>query len=65
MATTTTPKTEVVAPAVKAVKAKRAPVAFAERIKTQLTGMALRNKLTVEEIEVLEAHLAKLKALLA
>lgn len=57
MATTTAP-TKTAAP-------KKTPVSFIERTKKQLSTAALRGTLKVEEIEALESHIAKLKALLA
>lgn len=56
MATSTTPKTP---------KTPKAPVALVDRLKTQLSQAALKSKVTVDELSVLEAHIGKLKSLLS
>jgi hypothetical protein len=60
MATTTKPTTES-----KPAKVKRDPVKLAERIKKQLNQAALGGKITVDEIQDLQAHLGKVAGLLA
>lgn len=58
-----TPAAVVVAtPAVKKV---RKVVTLVDRVKTQLSAAALKNKLSIEEIDTLATHLEKLKALLS
>jgi hypothetical protein len=46
-------------------KARKTPPSIAERMKTQLSAGALRAKISIPEIEMLEGHLAKIKALLS
>ena len=46
-------------------KNPKVPVALTDRVKTQLSTAVLKNKIKVEELAALEAHIAKLKALLA
>lgn len=67
MATDKTTPSTTSAPAavVKAPRAKRVQKSLAERTKDQLSMAALRGKMTIEELQVLEAHCAKLRGLLA
>ena len=46
-------------------KPKRVPPTLVERTKSQLSGAALRGKITADELTALEGHIGKLKALLA
>jgi hypothetical protein len=62
MATTQTPKT--VEPAA-ATKAKRPPTSMVDRMKAQLSAAAFKAKVTVDELTLLESHVAKLKSLLS
>lgn len=62
MATTQAPKN---VDAVAAPKAKRTPTSMIDRMKAQLSVAALKAKVTADELSALEAHVAKLKALLA
>lgn len=52
-------------PATKPAKAKKDPVSLVQRIHSQLTTGTLKNKLTAEDLALLEGHIAKLKAILA
>lgn len=49
----------------KAPKIAKAPVSLAERTKAALSTAALRGKVTTSELEMIEQHCAKLRALLA
>ena len=63
MATAQTPKT--VEPAAAAPKAKRTPVSMIDRMKAQLSAAAFKSRVTADELNVLESHVAKLKSLLS
>lgn len=49
----------------KPARARRPQASLSERMKGQLSMAALRSKITIEEIQMLEAHCAKLRGLLA
>ena len=58
----TAQKSEVQAPAVKALKAKRALQPLANRVSDQLTKAVLSKKITKDELAKLVAHVTKLEA---
>jgi hypothetical protein len=62
MATAQTPKT---AEPAAAPKAKRTPVSMIDRMKAQLSAAAFKSRVTADELNVLESHVAKLKSLLS
>lgn len=49
----------------KTTKVVKAPVSLVEKIKSQINQAALKNKITAEELEALQAHLAKVAGLIA
>lgn len=49
----------------KAPKTPKTPIAFADRVKAQLSTAALKQKITADELTMLASHIDKLKALLA
>ena len=49
----------------KTPKTPKAPVDLVTRLKGNLSTAALRGKVTIPELEALEAHCAKLRGLLA
>lgn len=55
-------KSEAQTPAVKALKAKRAPQPLANRVSDQLTKAVLGKKITKDELAKLVAHVTKLEA---
>jgi hypothetical protein len=65
MATTAKLDASMPTPEVKAPRVKREPIALVTRMKMQLSTAAVRNKITVQELEALEQHVTKLKGLLA
>lgn len=46
-------------------KPKKTPPTLVERVKSQLSGAALRGKVSAEELSTLKAHIDKLSALLS
>lgn len=56
MATVQTPK---------APRVKKDPIALVQRIHSQLTTGVLKSKLSAEDLDLLEKHISKLKAILA
>jgi hypothetical protein len=49
----------------KPAKTPKTPVALSERIKAQLSQATLKAKVSPEELDMLAAHIGKLKSLLA
>jgi hypothetical protein len=49
----------------KPARERRPQASLSERMKSQLSMAALRSKITIEEIQMLESHCVKLRGLLA